>query len=321
MKSKTINTVATGLDDKYLLPFLIMIFSASKNSEFDFEIAIAYGQDLLSPASRKVISDVLEILEVQFEFMPIELDLKIKKHYHIEKTAFARLYLADILPKPFLWLDSDLICLPGWDHIFVDNRSSVAESAVCAVVDTAPVLMKSEVTNNHVNAAVARMGSNYFNSGVMLVNPEEWKILNREKHWLELYSSFEQLGFQFADQCLINFLCHKSYTHLDPSWNVQTLARQRRKTTREARIMHFVGPQKPWSYKKNEIAMFFSEIKAVNISLYLKYQEDFIGQMEISDPDLGKFLRSLEKVNQKNHHINKKKILSRFIPNLISYLI
>jgi lipopolysaccharide biosynthesis glycosyltransferase len=319
MISGSKNTVAVAFDDKYVLPFLVMIFSASKSRILDFHLKIAFDYSLLSETSRTTVSKILEKLQISFEFIPIRLDAKLRSHYHIGKISFARLYLADTLTEKFLWLDCDLICFQGWDQLFAFKEFDAGSSAVCAAVDTAPVLQNLNTDLNKKNAALSRVGNNYFNSGVLLVNPRIWRIVNEVESWIDVYSSFDELGFQFADQCMLNYLCFQSFSHLDSSYNLQTLSRQRKHRIALPKIIHYVGTQKPWHYRRNEMAIYFSNIKPEYIYRYLNLEEKLIIEIEGIDAQYGLILRIMQRNSRKQNMI-KISSISRLLPNLLSLL-
>jgi len=316
------NTVAVAFDDNYVLPFLVMIYSASKSQSCDFHLKIAADSGLLSDTNRATVSKVLEKLRISFEFIDIKLHPKIKAEGHIKKISFARLYLADTLPEKFLWLDCDMICLHGWDKIFAIKELDARSSAVCAAVDTAPIFQNLNPDSKiRKNAAVKRMGKNYFNSGVLLVYPRLWETLNKEESWIDVYALYDELDFQFADQCVLNYLCFQSFSHLDPSYNLQTLFRQKGHGIAIPKIIHFVGTQKPWHYSRNEIAIFSSDIEPKYIYQYLNLERKLIMLIEEVDAQLGINLRIMQRNGKRRNAIEiKSKFRSKFLPNLMSSL-
>ena len=288
-------TVTSGLDNNYVFPFLVMAFSASRNSNFPFHFKIAFAENLLSKANRQLISEVLTELRVSFEFIAIVLSSRLKSQDHIQITAFSRLYLADILSENFLWLDCDLICESGWDNIFTEYETFLKDSAVCAAVD-AIVLTNRTKENMHANnKAIELLGHNYFNSGVMLVNPEIWRALNEKQSWEKLYDSYGEFGFQYSDQCVINYMCHESHYHLEKSYNVYANIRKRYVPPGDTKILHFPGSDKPWTYKKSDIAILFSGIKSLHIYRYLNVVSNLLIYIERNNFELSYSLRTMQK--------------------------
>ena len=289
------NTVVTGFDDNYVFPFLVMAHSAKKHSSTNFRFKIAFDETQLSKKNLNLVSNALSIFEIPYDFIPIELGADLKPQGYISITSFARLYLADTLTEEFLWLDSDLICRFGWDKIFVEHRSALADSTVCAAVDAIPLQKLFGSDANLRNAAMIRMGENYFNVGVLLVNPEKWKELNSMTNWKEVYSRYEQLGFQYADQCLINFMCFQTFTHLDSAYNVFATVGKNYVRNREIKIVHFPGIDKPWTFQKYSLAIFLSAVKVRYFNEYFKAQKEMIESVGRIDPFLAIDIRTLHK--------------------------
>lgn len=295
MKLEKQYTVASALDDNYVIPFLVMAYSANQNSEKkNFSFRIAHGEKLLSETNRILISRVLVNLNVTHDFVSLELDQNLKKERYISVTAFSRLFLADTMEDNFLWLDSDLICLPGWDQIFTDYTLSQQTNSICAVVDASTQRERMAHRNNTSNAAKIKMREAYFNSGVMLVNPKLWRQINISKSWKDVYRDYEALGFQFADQCILNYLCSNSIHHMARKYNTFGFRRGNFLGKGDVRIIHFAGGEKPWHYKKNilEIVL-FSRLKASYVCKYMDYAENLTNFLDKNDFESSQVLRDM----------------------------
>ena len=289
------NLIVTGFDDNYLFPFLVMIYSAKKNSNTNFHLKIAFSEDLLSRENRLIITSLLNLFNITFELIPISLAGELKSQDHISITAFSRLYLADTLTEKFLWLDCDLICRPGWDDIFLEYASVIEDHSVCAAIDAIPIKYPLGYDFGTKNAAMSRMGQNYFNSGVLIVNPMKWRTINENEHWSQVYSNYELLGFQFADQCILNYLCFQSFHHLAPNYNYFATIRKEYVAEDEIKILHFPGREKPWTYKKYQFATFFGSIKARYIHEYLDMQCEMIEAVKNDKPEIAIHLSCMAK--------------------------
>ena len=287
------NTVVTAFDDNYVFPFLVMAHTAKKNSSLSFRFKIAFGKTQLSEKNLSLISSVLSIFEIPFDLIPIELSDDLRPQDHISITAFARLYLADILSKDFLWLDCDLLCRIGWDDIFFEYESALKENTVCAAVDGIPLQNLLGSYDNVRNAAMVRMGGNYFNSGVLLLNTKRWKDLNSTENWKEIHSQYQQLGFRYADQCLLNFMCYETFHHIDAKYNVFANVRRNQVRSSMIKILHFPGRDKPWTFKKYSSAILFSSVKVRFFFQYFNDQKEMINSVRIHDPNLAVDLQKL----------------------------
>ena len=135
MESKPSVTVAAGIDDNYLLPFLVMIYSAKVNSKAKFHVVLGFDSSELSNSNQELLSKILSLLDVSFDFVPVTLSKGMDAYHHVAPTSFLRLLLADKIPGLMLWLDCDLICLPGWDSIFSDPNNLPNGMVISAVRD------------------------------------------------------------------------------------------------------------------------------------------------------------------------------------------
>jgi lipopolysaccharide biosynthesis glycosyltransferase len=287
--------VTTGLDDNYLLPFLVMAHSAKKHSKNNFYLKIAFGKNLLSKDNRIIISKVLNILQIEYEFIQFEINLKLRKEKWIATTSYLRLNLADTEIENFLWLDCDLICLDGWDDLFEDYDLLWRKFAVCAAKDSISLSKISNQRQYKKNEAFMKMKNDYFNAGVLLVNTKLWKDIQKRLPWTTLYENYQNYGFQFADQCILNYTCDKSFAHLDKHYNVFASSRNKFHSKRGTKILHYAGGEKPWTYEKNDFSIFFSSIGRKRIRHYLEYQSELIELVERNDVNIGKYLERIQR--------------------------
>ena len=287
--------ITTGLDDNYLLPFLVMAYSAKKHAKSDFYLKVAFGKNLLSKENRIIISEVLNFLQIEYEFMQFELNLKLRKEKWISTTSYLRLNLADTELENFLWLDCDLICLDGWDDLFDDYQLLRRKFAVCGAKDSISLSKISNQRQYKKNEAFMKMKNNYFNAGVLLVNPELWRVTQIGLPWITLYENYQKYGFQFADQCILNYTCDKSFAHLDKHYNVFASSRNRFHPKRSTKILHYAGGEKPWTFEKNDFSIFFSSIGRKRIHQYLEYQSELVELVEQNNVDIGKYLKRIQR--------------------------
>ena len=73
MEAKRPFTVVTGIDDNYLLPFLVMIYSAKVNTIEKFHVKIGFDSRELSELSKDLLAQALRLIEVPFDFVKITL--------------------------------------------------------------------------------------------------------------------------------------------------------------------------------------------------------------------------------------------------------
>ena len=315
MESKLPFTVVTGIDDNYVLPFLVMIYSAKINAHEKFHVTLGFDPKVLSENSQDLVAQVLRIIGVPFDFLKLTLSEDMKAMGHISSTSYSRLLLADQISGLMLWLDSDLICLPGWDSIFCENKN-LPNGAVMSVVRDAYVsTMSIESLSNSSNESVRIMGSDYFNTGVALIDCDIWKSLNYPNLWPTILKESETRGFEYADQCVLNFLCQREVNYLPWRYNSLARAKNHNRKTRPF-ILHFASGPKPWFYAKTDLRILTTGILLPkDVYLYLHYQSNLIKTIVRENRIIGSILREERKRIRSKWNLKHSRIL--FLPKKI----
>jgi len=286
--------IVSGIDDNYVLPFLVMVYSAKVNSTKQFNVTLGYDPTELSLSSIDLISQVLRILEVPLEFMKILLTEDMKPRWHISSAAYSRLLLADQISGLMLWLDSDLICLPGWDSIFTDEKN-LPNGMVMSVVRDAFVSTKGiDDLRRSSNESVRIMGSDYFNSGVALIDCDIWKSQNYPQLWPTILMEADIRGFEYADQCVLNFLIQRQVNYLPSNYNSLASAKTHSRK-KEPKFLHFAGGPKPWSFAYFDFRILRGDLFLSDIYKYFWYQSKLIKIIKLNDRALGSMLANEKK--------------------------
>ena len=230
-----------GIDNKFVFPFFTMIFSAIKYSRSNFSLIVGFDPCELSEENRHLISEVLRRLGLDYDFVQVVLPSNYKQTTHIPASSFIRFLLADALDERFLWLDCDLICQPGWDQI-LELDHPPADTMVFAAVDSIVLNLGSTL-----NKARLLAKANYFNAGVMVIDANKWNQRDMRVAWRDALAKYEEFHFQFADQCIMNYIARDFWSPLHASYNqLEMISRTSSSTT--PKIRHFAGPLKPWHY-------------------------------------------------------------------------
>ena len=230
--------IVMGVDETYVWPWLVAVFSAVSNRSYDYEMPAILATDSqgLTQMSRSMMLLYAESLKAQLSILEVAPTNGAQVDGQISSAAYARLRAADLLQEPFLWLDVDLLCRQGWDELI--HRNFVAPSSlVAACRDTGAHMYCT-------GSSVYRMlTERYINSGVMQFDPVRWRNHGMDERWPQIASDHANLGFRFHDQDVINFLVSGRGTILPGQFNC--LQNSYTSGSRVA-IFHFVGPQKPW---------------------------------------------------------------------------
>ena len=305
--------VVSALDDNYVFPFLIMIYSAKKNADKNFSLVIGYDAKTLAKENQMFISKCCQIFEIAHEFTEIKIDSSLPSSEHITATAYARLYLADFVEGEALWLDSDLICLSNWQSIKQFMNRELKNDVIQAVIDQG-ILIGVNIAAD--NLAILKAGSRYFNTGVLVFNFANWRKMQIHEKWKSVAAKYSEYRFDYLDQCVLNYLCCDIYSEIPEKYNRLALLR---KTSKDRYILHFAGGVKPWTYQKFELAKYFGSLLPADIDLYLRYEQEAINFIAGVNPELSSEL-SREKirllVDRKSSNVFNNKTL--FLRNLLS---
>jgi len=319
METKSPFTIVTGIDDNYVLPFLVMIYSAKINAQEKFHVALGFDPKVLSENSQDLVAQVLRIIEVPFDFVELTLSSEMEARGHISSTSYSRLLLADRISGLMLWLDSDLICLPGWDSIFLDSKN-LPNGMVMSVVRNAILTSEEvEVASQSSNESVRIMGSDYFNAGVALIDCDLWKSLNYPNLWPTLLKESNSRGFEYADQCVLNFLCQRKVNFLPWKYNALARAKWHSRKTRPF-ILHFAAGPKPWFYANTDPRIFTTGLLFPrDVFLYLSYQSQLIKTVNLKNSILSSVLKTERRRIRNKWNLRNSRILS--LPKKIINLI
>jgi len=259
------HVVASAVDNNYLWPLLVMLRSAKSTSSSPFRFILGYDVNSFSPDNVKLVETVCLLWDIPAITVQIDLDFQVDPEGYITSATYARLLLADILPSKFLWIDADVLCQYGWDGIFKISKESTDEPTVIGIKD--PLVQFGIPESQSKNAAVQLAGVQYFNAGVVLLDPNKWRLNRAPEKWREAFENSTKLGFLFHDQCILNYLLYDSSKLIPNEFNYLVRSDTGR-LVRHPFMIHFAGGFKPWHMP--EIALWIVSPK-VHRDLYRKY--------------------------------------------------
>ncbi|MBW4557834.1 MAG: glycosyltransferase family 8 protein [Trichormus sp. ATA11-4-KO1] len=160
----------------------------------------------------------------------------LKVSEHISSAAYYRLLAPDILPNhlsKILYLDSDLIVNGSILELYSYDISNYIVAAHGKKVVTTK--KRLELNNNY-----------YFNSGVMLINLENWRNMNIGKQCLDFIRNYPHM-IKLWDQDALNKVIDGQFLNLDQKWNsLVDLYEGHSQANDQSIVVHFTGSLKPW---------------------------------------------------------------------------
>lgn len=232
--------VTMGLDDNYLLPTCVFLWSLRESGKVG-EISVVAGYSLSNTSRTSVI-----FLENFAKQLGINLTTRVfqegnelsrlQEKYSV--TTFARLYLADEIPSSHLWLDGDIILKPGWSDIFKHAAEAVCDGNHLVAATPIEKQMSFVGRNGKIKPSIWMKDGDeekFANAGVFF-----WGDGERKK-WKSEFGDGEKLGIS-QDQDLLNFIYLDRLAPISPEYNCPFQEQK----VKEAKILHFVGWWKPW---------------------------------------------------------------------------
>lgn len=208
--------VASATDDTYLLPWLVFALSL-KISNPHVTLVLGYFENELSHLSLEVARQFAEVIDLDLEIYPLGTQDE-EGHRYISKTTFAKFSFLMLLPKPFIWIDSDTVVSGDLSRLQVLQSSASRHNSVL-------------VAKGHGDA------NGRFNAGFFVALDDSAEILGwkdhlrRDGHNLENYIFVEKWAELTA-------WVHASYNVVSP-WGKPS-------KNETPVISHFAGSIKPW---------------------------------------------------------------------------
>lgn len=159
-----------------------------------------------------------------------------KGNRNLTVAAFYRLIVFDNLPVEegqdrFVYFDTDILCDGDISYLAeLDFNGCV----LAAVPDLSEQL-------DYAKRELDFTGDNYFNSGFLVVNIEEWRTKNYGKQIIEVLTS--KMPRQL-DQDVLNLVCSNKVSWLAPIFN--SCVNPYDEPCDKALIIHYTGADKPW---------------------------------------------------------------------------
>lgn len=224
----------------------------ANNPDFFFDIVIVrrVTEDLDEEKLRRSLAGFSNHrLTFQKFAPPADLLLPLEPHAHYTIDTYTRLWLGEFFPQTVdraLYLDADIVVVGSIAPLW----STDLGGALMGAVDIPG-------SDQGLRRLGMRIEDGYFNAGVLLIDVAQWRTTRAEITVLEyIRANPERVSY---DQDALN-ACFRSRTkRLDYKWNVicpfyreplvLPLGRSEIEAIRrDARIIHFNGGSKPWSY-------------------------------------------------------------------------
>ncbi|GAA1371623.1 glycosyltransferase family 8 protein [Luteococcus sanguinis] len=241
--------ICFGVDKSYatLLPTLVLSLALNSNERLTFwvatstELPLAHIQQIIA-AGQPHRTNIINTTAPSLPANP-------RAPRHLSDGMYLRLALPSALPKDvtqYLYLDADILCTSTrWLQVFSYQNAA----PISAVADQFTPTWGSGGGIPNVQGADNHP---YFNSGVLLVNREEWERRDLTQRALQYLTASPENRGRFPDQDALNVAApdwsplprHLNYMRVRDFNYIGYVDPTR------ASLLHFAGPNKPWQVRR-----------------------------------------------------------------------
>lgn len=247
-------------DDNYI-PFLgVALSSLKENASRDYDYRIIVLNEGLKKENKTRISR-LEDDHLKIEYFDISptinklreaLSLRLRDYYSV--AIYYRMFIPTLFPEldKAIYLDGDIVVLGDISEFYNTN----IDGKLVAAINDRLVLDTPEFVR-YVEDGVGISAKEYFNSGVLVMNLDEFRKQDIESQFLHLLLEYN-FDSVCPDQDYLNVLCRHAKVMLPIGWNKMPLPDA---TFDHAtlKLCHYNSFEKPWRHDQVLFGDFFWE--------------------------------------------------------------
>lgn len=236
-------------DDNYI-PFLsVAISSLLEHSSKDYNYDIIVLSSKLNEENMKKIKEYekdgvnikFEDVKSKIENIMDDLSLRLRDYYSV--SIYYRLFIPSLFPnyKKAIYLDADIVVIDDISKMYNEDLNGYL---VASVNDD--VIMSHEAFKEYSRKMIGIEPEKYFNSGVLLMNLEEFRRDDIEGKFLHLLRKFN-FDVICPDQDYLNFLCKDKVKYLNKGWDRMPIE-DKNFDDKNLHLIHYNNFHKPWNY-------------------------------------------------------------------------
>lgn len=207
--------ILCATDDNYAQHCGVMICSVCQNHP-EHNLCFHIIENNLSDESKIKIDSVVRKFNQENVYYHITeeiiKDFKLAEGIYNNIVIYYRLFVARFLPyniETVLYLDTDIIVRKDIKEIFSVNLSNYI---LAAIRDIDQPIHKDQIYQIGLS-----YNDRYFNSGVLLINLNNWRKEKIEQKLMNFCS--KDRNVHFPDQDALNYVIKNQWMELSPSWN------------------------------------------------------------------------------------------------------
>jgi lipopolysaccharide biosynthesis glycosyltransferase len=254
-------TVVFCSDNNYAMQLGVSLKSLVLNHSSHTRLEIFILADAISPENRqRLLGCAAGLANVSIKWIEVDANLTagFRPKRRVTRTAYARLFIPQLLPAECLkaiYLD-DIIVNEGIEELWMQDLRG---HCILAAQDYENLVSTPKHFPNYQAVGIPA-GRPYFNSGVLVVNLELWRMEGITQRCVQYLKEFDSKRV-FNDQEALNAVLFDRWLALDRHWNWQepytetafpgVCRRWMRRLLGKERpmrpaIIHFCGMRKPW---------------------------------------------------------------------------
>lgn len=288
---ETINLVL-ACDDNYAQHAAITLMSAYEKSKNKSNIESFVLDGGISKDKKEKIQRSIEQYGGKVSFIKIDEDdyKDMYTSYQYSQAIYYRLALPNLLnKKKCIYVDCDLLFLDDIEKLWNINLNG---HPVGAIEDIGLTTSKKRFLEKQKSIGL-KAGSSYFNSGVVIMDLEQWREKSYSSLAMELAANND---FTSHDQDVLNKLFMDNWEQIDLRWNVIPpitymypkiiFNKKERERSIRARknpgILHYAGRYKAWEFKE------YPEFNAFYYELLRKSAFKDVAMPQLSKQNVGR---------------------------------
>jgi lipopolysaccharide biosynthesis glycosyltransferase len=301
-KKITLITVA----DNYFIPLLAALTkSIDVNHRSDELIDYYIVDDDISPVNKRRLQEGLKnpklniIWVAMNEALPPSYPLPLDNS-SFPYSIFVRLCLPFFIPEEverIIYLDADMLVLEDISTLWYTN---IGEHTIAGVVDRSEVVSSEWGGIKNYKELGLPPETKYFNTGVLLINLEQWRSENRTQRLLQCISENGSY-LNFPDQYALNVVFANEWYELDRRWNSFPMI-----PVEDPFLIHFIDRKpifKRYDYSAKYKELFFHYLDQTDWKNY-KLRSEF---SRLSKKAYDMAVKKLKKAFQGKNNTAKKK--------------
>ena len=241
--------------DNNYLPFLaVSIRSLIENASPDYHYRIHI---LNNGLDERRLSHILAMEQENVEIHPVDVSsslapiaerLNLRDYYTV--SIYFRLFIASMFPQyhKAIYLDADIAVNGDVSGLY---NIPLGQRMVGAVADD--IVASHRDFRRYAEEGLGIPYRRYFNSGVLLMNLDQFRMAEVERRFLYLLNTYH-FDTVCPDQDYLNVLCRDRVLYLDKGWNKMSIDQN---YNGMPNLVHYNMFYKPWLYKNTIYREYF----------------------------------------------------------------